>query len=70
FGNEKHGLEPRWIELCERKLTIPMAAGADSLNVAVAAGIFFHHLRLARGRLETLQTARPDWVNNNRSLTP
>jgi tRNA G18 (ribose-2'-O)-methylase SpoU len=45
FGNEKHGLGHEWIELCARKLTIPMAAGADSLNVAVAAGIFFHHLR-------------------------
>jgi tRNA G18 (ribose-2'-O)-methylase SpoU len=43
FGNEKHGLDRRWIELCQRKLTIPMAPGADSLNVAVAAGIFFHH---------------------------
>jgi tRNA G18 (ribose-2'-O)-methylase SpoU len=45
FGNEKHGLGREWIELCARKLTIPMAAGADSLNVAVAAGIFFHYLR-------------------------
>jgi tRNA G18 (ribose-2'-O)-methylase SpoU len=45
FGNEKHGLEQKWIELCQRKLTIPMAAGADSLNVAVAAGIFFHSLQ-------------------------
>jgi tRNA G18 (ribose-2'-O)-methylase SpoU len=45
FGNEKHGLDSRWVELCSRKLTIPMAAGADSLNVAVAAGIFFYRLR-------------------------
>lgn len=69
FGNEKHGLDPRWIELCERKLTIPMAAGADSLNVAVAAGIFFHHLRLAKRKLETLQTTRPDRVNSDGSST-
>jgi tRNA G18 (ribose-2'-O)-methylase SpoU len=45
FGNERHGLDPQWIELCQRRLTIPMAPGADSLNVAVAAGIFFHHLQ-------------------------
>ena len=45
FGNEKHGLDKDWIELCGRKLTIPMAPGADSLNVAVAAGIFFHYFR-------------------------
>jgi tRNA G18 (ribose-2'-O)-methylase SpoU len=50
FGNEKHGLDPSWVELCARKLTIPMAAGADSLNVAVAAGIFFHHLQRVCGK--------------------
>jgi tRNA G18 (ribose-2'-O)-methylase SpoU len=53
FGNEKHGLDPSWVELCARRLSIPMAAGADSLNVAVAAGIFFHHLtRVASQREE------------------
>jgi tRNA G18 (ribose-2'-O)-methylase SpoU len=45
FGNEKHGLDKHWIDLCERKLTIPMAPAADSLNVAVAAGIFFHYFQ-------------------------
>jgi len=48
FGNEKHGLDPKWIGLCNRMITIPMAAGADSLNVAVAAGIFFYHLQRVR----------------------
>jgi len=55
FGNEKHGLDAQWIDLCCRKLTIPMAQGADSLNVAVAAGIFFHHLRYAAQKSPTLQ---------------
>jgi tRNA G18 (ribose-2'-O)-methylase SpoU len=55
FGNEKHGLDSRWFELCSRKLTITMAAGADSLNVAVAAGIFFYHLRRAGEGLGALQ---------------
>ncbi len=45
FGNEKHGLDQKWIEICQRKLTIPMAPEADSLNVAVAAGIFFHYFQ-------------------------
>jgi len=45
FGNEKHGLDAQWTGLCSRWLTIPMAPGADSLNVAVTEGIFFHHLR-------------------------
>jgi len=52
FGNEKHGLDKKWIELCHRKLTIPMAPGADSLNVAVAAGIFFHYFQ-RRTQLES-----------------
>ena len=42
FGNEAHGLGPEWLELCDRRLTIPMN-DADSLNVAVAAGIFLYH---------------------------
>jgi tRNA G18 (ribose-2'-O)-methylase SpoU len=49
FGNEKHGLEREWIDLCQCELTIPMAAGADSLNVAMAAGIFFHYLQRSAG---------------------
>jgi tRNA G18 (ribose-2'-O)-methylase SpoU len=43
LGNESEGLDERWIELCDRRLTIPMQRGTDSLNVAVAAGIFLHH---------------------------
>jgi tRNA G18 (ribose-2'-O)-methylase SpoU len=58
FGNEKHGLAREWIELCDRKLTIPMAPGADSLNVAVAAGIFFHYLR--RVNASSIQAASSD----------
>jgi tRNA G18 (ribose-2'-O)-methylase SpoU len=44
FGNEAHGLDREWIELCDRRITIPMHGGTDSLNVAVAAGIFLFHL--------------------------
>jgi tRNA G18 (ribose-2'-O)-methylase SpoU len=42
FGNEANGLDRKWLDICDRRLTIPMH-GADSLNVAVAAGIFLHH---------------------------
>ena len=45
FGSEGHGLAPAIVALCNRRLTIPMHAGTDSLNVAVAAGIFLHHFR-------------------------
>ncbi len=43
FGNEADGLDSHWQGLCDRRLTIPMRLGTDSLNVAVAAGIFLHH---------------------------
>lgn len=42
FGNEAHGLGKPWLGLCQRQLTIPMH-DADSLNVAVAAGIILHY---------------------------
>lgn len=44
FGSEGHGLEPRVIAECNRRVIIPMRPGVDSLNVAVAAGIFLHHV--------------------------
>jgi tRNA G18 (ribose-2'-O)-methylase SpoU len=43
FGCEGYGLERRWLELCDRQLTIAMEGGTDSLNVAVATGIFLYH---------------------------
>ncbi len=43
LGNEGQGLSREWIELCDRQITIPMRGGTDSLNVAVAAGIFLYH---------------------------
>jgi len=45
FGNEDQGLSERIVSLCQRKVTMPMAAGVDSLNVAVAAGIVMHHFQ-------------------------
>ena len=44
LGSEGHGLAPEIIARCDHRLTIPMREGVDSLNVAVAAGIFLHHL--------------------------
>lgn len=43
MGNEDVGLDESWTALCNRKLTIPMCGGTDSLNVAVASGIILHH---------------------------
>ena len=43
FGNEAQGLDSQTLEACDRRITIPMQRGTDSLNVAVAAGIFLYH---------------------------
>ncbi|MEA2711035.1 MAG: hypothetical protein QOF78_3636 [Phycisphaerales bacterium] len=43
FGGEAQGLARGWEELCDRRVTIPMHHGTDSLNVAVAAGVFMYH---------------------------
>lgn len=47
FGNEAQGLDPLSIAACNRRVTIPMTPGIDSLNVAVAAGITLHHFARA-----------------------
>ena len=43
LGNEAQGLSAEQIALCDRRVTIPMKLGTDSLNVSVAAGIFLYH---------------------------
>ncbi len=43
FGNEGYGLSEEWLQLCDHQVTLPMQGGVDSLNVAVASGIFLHH---------------------------
>lgn len=45
FGNEADGLPDEWIQFCDEQVTIPMGPQADSLNVAVSAGIFLHWFR-------------------------
>ncbi len=42
FGSEGWGLDASWIELCDRRVTIAMEPGVDSLNASVAAGIFLY----------------------------
>jgi tRNA G18 (ribose-2'-O)-methylase SpoU len=43
FGNEDEGLPAGLAAACRRRVTLPMAHGVDSLNVAVAAGILLCH---------------------------
>jgi tRNA G18 (ribose-2'-O)-methylase SpoU len=39
LGSEGHGLSPRWEQASQRRATIPMTAGIDSLNVAAATAV-------------------------------
>jgi tRNA G18 (ribose-2'-O)-methylase SpoU len=50
FGNEGYGLRQEWLDLCNRRVTIPMDMQTDSLNVAVASGIFLYHFTLGQGQ--------------------
>ena len=43
IGSEGPGLSQQLIDLCDQKITIPMHHNTDSLNVAVAAGVFLYH---------------------------
>jgi len=43
FGSEADGLDAADVALCNRRVGIPMRSGTDSINVAIAAGIFLHH---------------------------
>jgi tRNA G18 (ribose-2'-O)-methylase SpoU len=56
FGSEANGLDPASTARCDRVLTIPMRPGAESLNVAVAAGIVVHQL-MQESSFETLLTS-------------
>jgi tRNA G18 (ribose-2'-O)-methylase SpoU len=44
LGNEAFGLSDAWLETCDLRLTLPMAPGVDSLNVATAGAIFLYTL--------------------------
>jgi tRNA G18 (ribose-2'-O)-methylase SpoU len=49
FGNEFEGLSSEYLDLCDRRLTIAMQPGTDSLNVGVAAGIFVYEVTRSGG---------------------
>jgi len=48
-GGEERGTRPAVAEACSKKVAIPLAAGVDSLNVAVATAVLlFEALRQRR----------------------
>jgi 23S rRNA (guanosine2251-2'-O)-methyltransferase len=44
-GNEVSGVDPGLLDLCERRIAIPMLGVKDSLNVSIAFGIAVYILR-------------------------
>jgi TrmH family RNA methyltransferase len=38
-GSEAHGIKPEILDICNKKMTLPMPGGAESLNAAVAGSI-------------------------------
>ncbi len=53
FGNELAGVAPPTLQQCQSRLTIPMGMHTDSLNVAVASGIFLYHFSQVADRCES-----------------
>jgi len=49
IGNEARGLQPRWLQNPSSVLSIPSFGKAESLNAAMATGIFLNHWRLFGG---------------------
>jgi TrmH family RNA methyltransferase len=47
-GNEGGGIRPQLTAVSAKRVAIPLAPGAESLNVAVAAGILLYEV--LRGR--------------------
>lgn len=52
IGNEGNGLSAAAVAACDRRVTIPMAGRAESLNASMAAGILMWELCRARVREE------------------
>ena len=48
FGNEAQGLDAAHVAVCDRRVTIPMKLGTDSLNVSIAAALFLYHFTQER----------------------
>ena len=49
-GGEAQGLRPSVLRACNQRVAIPLAAGVDSLNVAVATGVLLFEVLRRRRR--------------------
>lgn len=63
LGTEDPGLSAEITAACRRKVTLPMASGVDSLNVAVAAGIVMY--QATSGRMAGPEASGPATCGND-----
>lgn len=56
-GNERAGIDPGLLALCDATFSLPMQGHKSSLNAAVAFGIAVYHLRFGLG---AVASAEPD----------
>jgi TrmH family RNA methyltransferase len=54
-GNERHGVSRAWLEVANELVSIPMPGPADSLNVAVAAGVVVFEAARQRAHTKSLR---------------
>jgi len=47
LGEEVHGIEQKWLNMCDTTIEIPMRGSKESFNVSVATGIALYHLCFA-----------------------
>jgi len=62
FGAEGEGLTAETLRLCDHRVVVPMATGTDSVNVAVASGIFLY----AYSASTTAASALTGWASTSR----
>jgi TrmH family RNA methyltransferase len=70
LGNEGRGLSPELLERCVRRVAVPMVAGWDSLNVAVAGSILMAHLSSLRFPPGERRKTSPDGILDSREPRP
>jgi TrmH family RNA methyltransferase len=72
LGSERHGVSPGWLAAAQSVVRIPMADGADSVNVAVAAGVVLFEAARQRAlaHLDGATARRDDDAGAPLSLPP
>ena len=49
IGNEGNGISAQMLEICNKKIKIPMENNVESLNASVSAGIIMYQIKIKQG---------------------